>query len=77
MLVIQTAGAKAGEVVDMPMALARKLLADGRVKDARHKTQLADPNALAIDNRIADSMPAPAERVSADKVQQANPKRRR
>lgn len=64
MLVIQQGGSRAGETVDMPMALARQLIAEGRVLDARHKTQLADPDALCIDNRLADSFipPAPAER---------------
>lgn len=75
MLVIQTAGAKAGELVDMPMPLARRLLDLGRVKDARHKTQLADPTALSIDNRLADSQPEPAETAPLATAPQARTKR--
>lgn len=80
MLVVQLAGAKAGETVDMPMALARRLLAEGRVGDARHKTQLGDCDVPAFDNRLADSIhdPAHAERLSSEKPPQVNkPKRRR
>lgn len=77
MLVIQQGGSRAGETVDMPMALARRLIAEGRVLDARHKTQLADPDALYCDNRLADSFPAPApaERQPVEKPPQPQGKR--
>jgi len=77
MLVVQLAGAKAGEVVDMPMPLARRLLAAGRVGDARHKTQIGDCQVPAFDNRLADSIHDPAHAERPQTAPQPQPRAKR
>jgi hypothetical protein len=49
MLVKQLAGKRAGEIVDIPMALALDLISQGRVQDLRERPEESQPSAPATE----------------------------
>lgn len=66
MLVVQLAGRYAGETLDMPAPVARRLIELGSVRDAREPEPAPEPQALA----------APAEVVEAAEAAEAVAERR-